>query len=65
MRTKKKTIFQSIATAERRAADLAHRDRIHAEIVEALNNEGCPHSNAVNVVMLLATGVIPHVRITY
>lgn len=53
------------AEADRRAADLANRERIHAEIRDYLMSEGLPQSNAAAVVSLLSTGSIPHVSVRY
>lgn len=53
------------AEADRRAADLANRTRIHLEIRDFLMSEGLPQSNAAAVVSLLSTGSIPHVEVRY
>ena len=52
------------AESDRRAADAANRERIHADIVDYLIAGGCPDGNARNVVILLAAGA-PHVTIQY
>ena len=53
------------AEAERRAADLAHREGIHRAILGALTDNGIPANHAAAVVSLLSTGSIPFVEVVY
>ena len=51
--------------AERRAADLAHREGIHSVIFERLKDNGIPATHAAAVVSLISTGSIPFVTVEY
>jgi hypothetical protein len=64
-RRRQEEVARANAEADRRAADLANRERIHAEIRDYLMSEGLPQSNAAAVVSLLSTGSIPHVEVRY
>jgi hypothetical protein len=64
-RRRQEEVARANAEADRRAADLANRERIHNEIRDFLMSEGLPQSNAAAVVSLLSTGSIPHVEVRY
>ena len=51
--------------AERRAADLAHRESIHRAMIDALKSNGIPANHAADVVSLISTGSIPFVTVEY
>ena len=53
------------AEADRRAADLAHREGIHRAMLDALKSHGIPDKYAVDVVCLLRSNAIPFVTVEY